>query len=148
MIFLVQPPALGAYSAGHAQAGVAKPDSSGFAPLPAGDPVDVPLSGYTLRAVWGSGGGLVGRTVRLTGFATPDSHGRWSLTRLHIVCCAADAWVHSVTIEGSAVRPREGTWVQVTGWYVPLPGAPIIDSVPVLRADGVVTVPPPTDPYE
>jgi hypothetical protein len=65
-IFLVAPPALGAFSADRAVF-VGEP-TSGFEPLPDGDPVDVPVRDYVARAVWDAGLTLQDRRVALTGF--------------------------------------------------------------------------------
>jgi len=116
--------------------------------LPAGDPVTLTIYDYMIRAVWGHGQGLTGRTIALTGFATPGPPGSWSLTRLHISCCAADAWAYSVTIHGPSPAPADGTWVTVTGRYVPLGGPATLDSVPVMAAVDVQTISAPTQPYE
>lgn len=66
-IFLVAPPALGAYSASRDTTNSIATDRS-MAPLPPWDPVPLYLSDYVTRAVWDEGRTLVGRSVALTGF--------------------------------------------------------------------------------
>ncbi|WP_332835213.1 DUF1980 domain-containing protein [Carbonactinospora thermoautotrophica] len=70
-VFLVAPPALGSYAAQRDPGTVAKPQEAQFPPLPEGDPVQVLVSEYAIRAVWDQGRSLRGRTVTLTGFVTP-----------------------------------------------------------------------------
>ena len=94
-IFLVAPPALGAYSADRSTF-VGEP-TVGLEPLPEGDVVDLPVRDYVTRAVWDAGRSLEGRTVRLTGFAAPRDDGQgWDLARLSLSCCAADALASKV----------------------------------------------------
>lgn len=149
VVFLVQPPALGAYSAARSTSGSSGTALKGRrAPLPAGDPVDLKIYDYLLRAVWSHGEGLSGRTVRLTGFVTPADAGAWSLTRVHIACCAADATAYSVTVVGDLPAPPTDSWVQITGQYVPLTEPPSYLSRPILRATRITAISQPSDPYE
>ncbi|MDH6117018.1 putative repeat protein (TIGR03943 family) [Kitasatospora sp. GAS204A] len=147
-ILLVSPPALGSYTAQHAANTVAKPDTAtGFPPLPAGDPLALPLAEFDVRAAWDAAQPLKGRRVKLLGFVSPKSGGGWYVTRLVISCCAADAMTYKVEIRGAAAPPT-GSWVAVTGVWQPdgQPAQP--DAVPALNAGQVVSVPEPRDPYE
>jgi uncharacterized repeat protein (TIGR03943 family) len=149
VVFMVQPPALGAYSAARSTSGTSGTALKGRrAPLPTGDPVDLTIYDYLLRAVWSHGEGLGGRTIRLTGFVTPGETGTWSLTRVHIACCAADATAFSVTVVGDLAAPPADSWVQLTGQYVPLTAPPTYMSRPILHATKATPISPPSDPYE
>ncbi|MFI9359461.1 TIGR03943 family putative permease subunit [Kitasatospora sp. NPDC053057] len=152
-IYLLQPQALGAYTAQHSNSTAVRPagTAGGFAPLPAtgaGDPITMRLADFDTRAVWDTSGSLKDRQVRLTGFATPGPDaGGWYLSRLTITCCAADAQTSKVEIRGAAAPPK-GAWVEVTGRWQP-DGRPGQDSaVPALAADQVRRITEPGDPYE
>ena len=119
-IFLVAPPALGAYSAERETAVVTAPASdSDVPPLPPGDPVDLLLSDYASRAIWDDGRTLEGRNVALTGFVSAAPDGGWYLTRLSLSCCAADAIATKITVVDAPYAPPSDTWVTVTGQWVP-----------------------------
>ncbi|GAA1984736.1 TIGR03943 family protein [Kitasatospora viridis] len=146
-VLLVAPPALGSYTAQHAGNTVAKPDSAaGFPPLPAGDPLPLPLAEFDVRAAWDPAKPLAGRRVRLLGFVTPKAGGGWFVTRLVISCCAADAMTYKAEVRGAPMPPAN-SWVSVTGTWQPDPSAGA-DAVPALNAAQLVTVPQPSDPYE
>jgi uncharacterized repeat protein (TIGR03943 family) len=148
VILLVAPPALGSYTAQHSGNTVAKPDTAaGFPPLPAGDPLSLPLSEFEVRADWDTAKPLLGRRVKLLGFVTPKSGGGWYVTRLVISCCAADAVTYKAEIRGAQMPPAN-SWVTVTGVWQPDGTAAQPDAVPALNASQVVPVPQPRDPYE
>jgi len=146
-IFLVAPPALGSYAASRDTGTVAAPADDGFPPLPPGDPVAMPVSEYAVRAVWDAGRSLAGRTVRLSGFVTPDRDGGWFLTRIALSCCAADGQAIKVETRGAEPLPAD-TWVEVIGRYEPSAAAEPEDAVPVLAVETLRQIPPPADPYE
>ncbi|MBD0691246.1 TIGR03943 family putative permease subunit [Streptomyces sp. CBMA123] len=152
-IYLLQPQALGAYTAQHSGNTTGRPAGAagGFAPLPAagdGGPITMRLADFDLRAGWDTSGSLKGRQVRLTGFATPaPDPGGWYLTRLAISCCAADALTSKVEIHGPDAPP-EGAWVEVTGQWQPDGRADQDGAVPVLSAGQIRRIPEPGDPYE
>ena len=78
---------------------------------------------------------LDGRDVRVDGVV--DSGNR--LTRLVMVCCAADARPVSIAVRGSL--PSKGTWVRVTGRLSAAGGGLS------LQAQDVVTIPTPENPF-
>jgi uncharacterized repeat protein (TIGR03943 family) len=146
-IFLVAPPALGSYAAERDAGTVAKPSgSSDYPPLPAGDPVPVPMSEFAVRAVWDSGKTLRGRNVQLSGFVTPKPGGGWYLTRMMLSCCAADARAVKVEVR-DVPAPRADTWVEVVGSWVDEGKAPAEDVIPVMTTSSVRPIPVPKDPY-
>lgn len=72
-----------------------------------------------------------GRTVRMTGFVTPDKGtsgedgddggdgtAAWYLTRVIFSCCAADAQFVKVRVHGTPPPPAD-TWVTLTGTWHP-----------------------------
>ncbi|WP_419587034.1 TIGR03943 family putative permease subunit [Streptomyces sp. Qhu-G9] len=146
-LLLFPPPALGSYSAEREEARVAAQGAGTFPELPAGNPVDLTLGAFASRAEWDTGASLKGRTVRLTGFVTRADDGTWSVARLLVTCCAADAQALKVEIRG-ADAPAPDTWVTVTGTWHPMgePGSdtarPVLDAVSVRRTGA------PSDPYE
>lgn len=114
---LLSPGAAVMFEAGQPPAPLPPPGS--YPPLPPGDPIAVPLDVYAARATSDGGASLAGRVVRLTGFVSPSADGKgWSATRLKLRCCLADARPVRVEVVGVPSPPR-GSWVDVTGTYVP-----------------------------
>ena len=148
-ILLVAPPALGAYTAQHSSDSVAKPATadSGFPKLPAGNPLVLSIADFEVRAVWDTGHSLKGRTVQLTGFAVHGADGGWYLSRLTITCCAADAVTYKVEIHGIAAPPQ-GSWVKVTGVWLPNGQTGRNSAVPALDATAATGIPVPHNPYD
>ncbi len=145
-IFLVAPPALGAYAAGRGSSTVAKPET-GFPALPAGDPVTITLTDYAERAVW-DGQSLSGRTVRLRGFVAPRPGGGFYLARLTIACCAADSRPVKISVQGAEASFPSDTWIELTGRYAPGIERKGSDVVPRIQAVSVREIPAPRQPYE
>lgn len=146
-IFLIAPPALGAYTAAREETNAIPPAEAQAPPLPAGDPVTITLGDFVSRAVWDSGLTLEGREVQLTGFVTPNPAGGWWLARLSIACCAADAVSTKIQIDNAPEFPAN-TWVSVTGRWIPGGGTMSADAIPILAASSVEVVPAPRNPYE
>lgn len=149
-IFLVAPPALGAYTAARDLTN-AIPTSTEVLPLPAGDPVEVYVSDYINRAVWDDGRTLDGRTVEITGFVTPNPDGGWWLTRLSLACCAADAFAGKIQIVNPPVgweSPAANTWAVVSGEWVPGGGTESDMAIPLLQPREIIEIPQPRNPYD
>lgn len=146
-IFLIAPPALGAYAAARDTTNAIQPREAKAPPLPAGDPVQISVSDYVGRAVWDEGRTLEGRTVQMTGFVTPNPEGGWWLTRLALACCAADAIASKVQTLDTPDLP-ENTWVTVTGGWTPGGGTKSDTAIPLLTVAEVIEVPQPKNPYE
>ncbi|MEU4585885.1 TIGR03943 family protein [Kitasatospora aureofaciens] len=149
-IYLLQPRALGSFTAQHSDNTAVRPAEAagGFAPLPTTDPVSMRLADFDSRALWDSSGSLKGHRIRLTGFATPGSgDGTWDLARLTISCCAADASGSKVVIRG-ADAPPEGAWVEVTGEWQPDGASGQDGAVPTLTANQIRRIAEPENPYE
>ncbi len=148
-IFLIAPPALGAFSAERETAVVTAPAAdSDVPPLPAGDPVPLYLSDFASRAIWDDGRSLAGRNVALTGFVSAAPGGGWYLTRLSLTCCAADAVATKITVTEAPYAPPSNTWVTVTGQWVPGGGTQSETAIPWIKATQMAEVAPPKNPYE
>ncbi|GAA0389727.1 TIGR03943 family protein [Acrocarpospora corrugata] len=151
-IFLIAPPALGAFAARSEEAPARPPAVAldAYGPLASGQVTDMPLSEFIGRAWGDSGRSLAGRPVRLTGFVVPSKKkDRWYVARIQIACCAADGIPLKVAVL-DADRPPENTWVEVTGtWIDPeLEELPQGTVAPELTATSVTVIPAPVEPYE
>ncbi|MFF3286918.1 TIGR03943 family putative permease subunit [Streptomyces sp. NPDC003023] len=114
-VLLISPPALGSYSA--QREGTAPVEqATGFPPLPDGDPAVIPVIDYATRAISGDAR-LKGRTVKITGFATPGKGGRHYLARIVIACCAADARPIKVALVGAPSDLKADQWFEVVGAF-------------------------------
>lgn len=146
-IFLIAPPALGAYAAARDTTNGTKPQTAHAPALPPGDPVTITVSDFVSRAVWDDGITLADRNVSMTGFVTPNPAGGWWLTRLAISCCAADAITSKIVALDTPDLPAN-TWVTVTGHWVPGGGTKSDTAVPLVEVTDVEQVPAPENPYE
>ena len=146
-IFLIAPPALGAFAVARDTSNAAEPAEAKAPPLPAGDPVPMSVAEYVGRAVWDDGLTLEGRTVAMTGFVTPDPAGGWWLSRLAMACCAADAIASKIKVVNAPDLPAN-TWVDVTGAWIPGGGTKTETAVPLLEIRELVEVPQPKNPYD
>jgi uncharacterized repeat protein (TIGR03943 family) len=85
------------------------------------------------------------------GFVYKDERlpeGQFFVSRIVLSCCAADGYAFSMMVdwpEAAALRPD--TWVWVTGSVSKAYFADDPQAVPLIRAERVVTVPQPEDPY-
>ncbi|MFJ5530209.1 TIGR03943 family putative permease subunit [Streptomyces sp. NPDC093261] len=112
------PPALGAYTAAREAPKTVK-EQQHFDPLPRTSPVPMTLTDFTTRVQQDRGQAIKGRSIRMTGFVTPDKRsGSWYLTRIIISCCAADAQSVKVRVYGKPALAAN-TWVAVTGTWHP-----------------------------
>ncbi|MFF9817829.1 TIGR03943 family putative permease subunit [Streptomyces sp. NPDC014006] len=112
------PPALGAYTAARSDGKVVN-EHTAFDPLPATSPVPLTLTDFTVRVQQDRDRAIKGRTVQMTGFASPTEHGGgWYLARIIFTCCAADAQTVKVRMYGTKAPPPN-TWLAVTGTWHP-----------------------------
>jgi uncharacterized repeat protein (TIGR03943 family) len=148
VIALVAPPALGADAVGRAGARNAVVEASDvFAPLPPGDPAELPVADFVQRAVWDTTGSLEGREVVLVGFAVRRGAAT-DLARMTIACCAADARPQRIRLIGDIGAPAPDTWLRVRGVLQPGSATAATGHVPALTVTAVTVVPAPPDPYE
>ena len=143
IVLTVAPAPLGAFSAARST-GSPAPTARAFAPLPAGDPVEVGVPDFVARAGSEQGKTLVGRKVRLVGFVTPNPAGAWWLTRFVVSCCAADAISYRV-LTRDGPKLEADTWVALTGQWVAAAGTP--DGIPTLQVERHTLTQPPSNPY-
>jgi uncharacterized repeat protein (TIGR03943 family) len=146
-IFLIAPPALGAYAAARDVNNSAPTGEAKAPPLPPGDPAAVTVAEYVGRAVWDDGLTLVDRTVEMTGFVTPDPAGGWWISRMAVACCAADAIASKVKVLEVPDLPAD-TWVTITGRWVPGGGTKTDTAIPLIEVLSLEEVPQPKNPYE
>jgi uncharacterized repeat protein (TIGR03943 family) len=148
VLLVLPPPALGSYAAG--RSGAAAPAPAGRTSYPAltSQPATLALRDYAMRAVWDHGRTLSGHTVVLTGFVAASPGDLWYLTRLHVVCCAADATPAKVEVLGSTIRYPTSQWVSVTGTWIPSDPHDLGGTVARIEATTVTAIPRPEDPYE
>jgi uncharacterized repeat protein (TIGR03943 family) len=148
LVFVVAPPALGAFAAERVPSALPQQGEWTMDPLPPGDPVSLALEDYGYRATWDEGGTLTDRTVELTGFVTPaEEYDGWYLNRLQLSCCAADARVTRVLVTG-VEQPSLDSWATVVGTYADPLEAGTDNPVPVVAAESAVEVQAPRNPYE
>lgn len=149
LLLVLPPPALGSYAAGRASAAVPAPAGERtFTPLPAADPVELTIRDYAMRAVWDHGRTLAGRRIVLIGFVDATLGEKWYLTRLHIVCCAADATPAKVQVVGSKDRLPTGQWVRITGYWLRSDPHDLDGRVARFQTVQAVPISRPEDPYE
>jgi uncharacterized repeat protein (TIGR03943 family) len=119
-----------------------------FPPIAAGRAPALDLTEILERDTDDTAGTLNGRIVTVVGF-TVKKGGQVDLARFMIICCAADAYLQRLTLEGpgavtAATFPQE-TWVKVEGTVV---HAATRGGDPTLLASGVIKTQRPSDPYE
>ncbi|MFG1921598.1 TIGR03943 family putative permease subunit [Cryptosporangium sp. NPDC048952] len=150
-IFVIGPPSLGSYAAEKQGAAAVQQPRSDLPPLPAGNPVTLPVLDYVTRAVWEDGASLRGRQVRLTGFVTVDDNGTAYLTRIVLSCCAADGRPLKVALAGIPPATLErDTWITVVGGYDPTRHTDPVsrEPVPTIAVRSLTRIEPPTEPYD
>jgi uncharacterized repeat protein (TIGR03943 family) len=152
VLLLVAPPALGSYAASR-QAPRAGGPVGTFPPLagPVDGAVPMTVSEFVGRALYDQRRSLEGARVRVLGFATPGDEGGYRLARFNVFCCAADAEAYEIVVRGDPSPRQPDQWLLVEGHWLPEPPLTRIapsSRRPVLVAESVTPVRPPTDPYE
>jgi uncharacterized repeat protein (TIGR03943 family) len=155
VLLLVAPPALGAYTAERQAQPVVVPqaDPGSYWRLgPDDEGTDyrsMTLLEYSMYALGGGDEALRGRSVRLTGFVLPRGDGTWSIARIRISCCAADAVPVTVVVDGDRGNLRADQWVQIVGTWGPASTHPSGGyPEPVIVPREVRVIDAPTSPYE
>ncbi len=131
-------------------------DSSGsrrtmhFPALPAGANPSVGMKDVILRALYDADNSVEGVPVTVTGFIAPTGDGYtdgYTVARMVISCCAADANPMQLHIAGDAPYPSN-TWVDAVVTVVP--NTATIDNgyVPTVTLTKMTPVQQPDDPYE
>jgi uncharacterized repeat protein (TIGR03943 family) len=146
-VVLIAPPALGAFAARRDDGAPAPPPTANYRALAQSEVTELTLGEFVGRAYAPSGSSLSGRKVKLTGFVVPSGK-HWYLTRMRISCCAADALALEVAVHG-VPAPRENSWVQVTGIWIPWKDRiPDDYAAPAITATDVTGIQQPEEPYE
>ena len=148
-LLLIPPPALGSYAAN--RAGTAVTASDDYAPLPSGDPVHLTVLDYAARAVFDQGHTLADRRIELSGFLTTAPDGSWFLTRMMLICCAADARPIKVALTGQVPAGLTvDSWLQVVGRYSPQTVRDPINGerIPYLSVERAQLIAAPAQQYE
>ncbi|MBB4932115.1 putative repeat protein (TIGR03943 family) [Lipingzhangella halophila] len=119
-VFVIAPPALGAYSAAETtatSAGDTEGDSNFDELDDSSGPIEMEVQDFVSRAWTDEERSMSGREIELTGFAVPNSEGEgWYLARLQMACCAADAVVNRVLITDEP-EPEKDSWWTVRGTW-------------------------------
>lgn len=159
VLLLVAPPALGADSVERAT--VCSPNNGGDGqtyasrrtdaspPLPLGDPAELTMSQFINRALYDSSYSVVDNDVQVVGFIVPSKcdDGGYSLVRLAISCCAADAFTLRVHIEGAPPLPANA-WVKAVVRAVKDTGDEGNNYLPTATMISYQQIPVPDNPYE
>jgi uncharacterized repeat protein (TIGR03943 family) len=153
-IFLIAPAPLGSYAAQRNSTRLEAPRAQ-FPALPAEVNGAVPLTlrEFNLRTFFDDDKSLDGKTVRLTGFATPHGDNEVFLTRFILSCCAADGRPIKVAMRGlTGPRPSADQWLEVEGtWVEPAAAAKekeLIGEAAELVVTSIQAVPTPSQTYE
>ncbi|MBM9467139.1 TIGR03943 family putative permease subunit [Nakamurella leprariae] len=124
--------------------------ASTFPPLPDGSDPPLTMRDTVLRALYDPGHSLADHPVTVTGFVAPAGDGfdgGWSIARMVISCCAADATPVQLHVDGDAPLPSD-TWVEAVITAVPGTGNADNFYVPTVQVHALRTVAQPADPYE
>lgn len=121
-----------------------------FGPLAEGAGRRLVLREFILRALYDQENSVSQAPVTVVGFVGAADEGRpggWSLARVSIACCAADATALRVHVDTEAPLPLN-TWVEAVVRAVPGTATPQNDYVPTVEIVGLTVVPQPAVPYE
>ncbi len=158
VLLLVAPPALGVDAASRGiECGDPSPDGAPYAsrrteaadPLPPGSPVPLTMQEFTSRSLYDAAYSTANVDINVVAFITesPCDGDGYSLVRLKISCCAADAFPLRAHVDGPAPYPV-GTWVQAVIRAVRDTGDESDNYVPTATVSVLRPVPQPADPYE
>lgn len=155
VLLLVAPPALGAYTAERQSQAIVLPETAQSSALRLGpddqgtDHRTMTLLDYALYALHDDTSALRGRSIRLQGFVLPRDDGGWSIARIRISCCAADAVPVTVVVDGDRGLLQADQWVEVIGtWGAPVPHPDGGYPEPVIVPRLVTPIDAPASPYE
>ena len=130
-------------------------DSSGsrrtmhFPALDGTDP-QMGIKEFVLRSLYDADNSVDGVPVTVVGFLAPAGEGYsggYTIARMVISCCAADANPMQLHVDGDAPYPSN-TWVQAVVTVVPNTAVMDNNYVPTVTVSSVQTIDQPDDPYE
>jgi uncharacterized repeat protein (TIGR03943 family) len=157
VLLFVAPPALGADAVDRGiSCGTPAPDGSSYEsrrvkdaePLPAGNPVPLSLQDFVQRSLYDSAYSTVTTDIEVEGFVSRsncDGDG-YSLVRLKISCCAADAIAVRTHIDAPSQYPSD-TWVRAVIRAVKDTGDQGNNYVPTATVISLTPIAQPADPY-
>jgi uncharacterized repeat protein (TIGR03943 family) len=151
LLIFVVPPALSARAAAPSMVATGTDAARRpFPPLPAGRAPAVSLPELLMRIATDSTASLHDRLITVTGFTMKEAD-HTDLARIVIVCCAADAQLARVHLDGPAARAAAGlpdaTWVSVEGTVPAGQTYSGASSIPTFQVSTVVRIDPPSTPY-
>lgn len=120
-----------------------------FPPLEGTDP-EIGLKDFILRALYDADYSVQDTPVTVTGFIAPAGDGfteGYTIARMVISCCAADANPMQLHVDGDAPLPAN-TWVRAVITQVPDTATLDNGYVPTVTITSMTTIPQPADPYE
>jgi uncharacterized repeat protein (TIGR03943 family) len=120
-----------------------------FPPLEGTDP-EIGLKDFILRALYDADYSVQDTPVTVTGFIAPAGDGfteGYTIARIVISCCAADASPMQLHVAGDAPFPAN-TWVQAVITQVPDTATLDNGYVPTVTITSMTTISQPADPYE
>jgi uncharacterized repeat protein (TIGR03943 family) len=121
-----------------------------FPALPGGKDPSLALKDFVMRALYDGQNSASDNDLTVIGFIAPTGDGYpqgFSLARVTISCCAADASPLRVHIDGTARYPVD-TWVSAVISARPGTAGPDNDYVPTVDVTSMVPIAQPADPYE
>lgn len=157
VLLFVAPPALGAESVDRGiNCGVPAPAGTTYAsrrvkaadPLPAGSPVSLTMQDFVQRSLYDSAYSTAITDIEVVGFISRsncDGAG-YSLVRLKISCCAADAIAIRVHVDAPTQYPSN-TWVTAVIRAVKNSGDQGDNYVPTATVISLTPISQPADPY-
>ena len=121
-----------------------------FPALPAERAPELALPEVLVRVAQDSANTLDGRLITVTGFTMKES-GEVQLGRVVILCCAADAQLARIDLDGPAAARAaalaDGTWVRVEGTIPAGQGDSSMRSTPTMQVVAVQEIEAPENPY-
>ena len=110
----------------------------------------MPMKEFILRALYDAENSVDGVPVTVTGFIAPPGDGYidgYTIARIVISCCAADANPMQLHVAGDAPYPSD-TWVDAVVTAVPNTATMDNGYVPVVEVSSLTPIDQPDDPYE
>jgi uncharacterized repeat protein (TIGR03943 family) len=120
-----------------------------FPALQGTDPA-ITIKDFVLRALYDADNSVEGVPVTVTGFVAPPGEGYtdgYTIARMVISCCAADANPMQLHIAGDAPFPSD-TWVDAVVTVVPNTASMDNGYVPTVTLSSATPIDQPDDPYE
>lgn len=108
------------------------------------------LKEFVLRSLYDADNSLDGTPVTVVGFIAPPGQGfsgGYSIARMAISCCAADANPLQLHVDGDPPYPSD-TWVRAVVTNVPNSGTQGNYYVPTVTVGSMESIDQPDDPYE